>query len=197
MYIIIYYITLYFYNATDTFTFSYWIFVLKHENYYCTDQPVLESSMEDLEKAFAKLDPYNRNSIGFQQLKSYINDNYYYITDDNIRAMVNNTSDQISFDEFQAIVINIQSMELEDTFKLYDKDKDGKINKEELYATIKSFDNEIQEYQVSSIIEKYDNDGDGCINFDEFKSMISDGKNAFNWYVLILSLIILLFEISL
>merc|ERR1712045_682878 len=58
----------------------------------------------------------------------------------------------------------------ERAFKLFDKDNDGYITKEEFAKISKKLNRE----QVEAVFNKFDKDGDGVLSFDEFRSMLQN-----------------------
>ena len=60
----------------------------------------------------------------------------------------------------------------ERAFKLFDKDNDGFISKEEFAKISKKLNRE----QVEAVFNKFDKDGDGELSFEEFKKMLNKDK---------------------
>ena len=57
----------------------------------------------------------------------------------------------------------------ERAFKLFDKDNDGFITKEEFSKISKKLNKE----QIEAVFSKFDKDGDGVLSFEEFKKMLN------------------------
>jgi Ca2+-binding EF-hand superfamily protein len=58
----------------------------------------------------------------------------------------------------------------ERAFKLFDKDNDGYITKQEFAKISKKLSRD----QVEAVFNKFDKDGDGVLSFDEFRSMLTN-----------------------
>ena len=58
----------------------------------------------------------------------------------------------------------------ERAFKLFDKDNDGYITKEEFAKISKKLNRE----QVEAVFHKFDKDGDGVLSFEEFRTMLGN-----------------------
>ncbi|KAK9091643.1 hypothetical protein Sjap_024820 [Stephania japonica] len=65
--------------------------------------------------------------------------------------------------------------ELRDAFKMYDKDKNGKISAKELHEVLKCLGEKCTMKDCSRMISSVDKDGDGSVNFEEFKKMMANG----------------------
>ena len=83
----------------------------------------------------------------------------------------------IDFDEFIAMMTRQGSDVSEDiahSFKVFDRDSDGLITKEELMITMNNLGEPLSEEEVVTMIEEADLDGDGKINFMEFKKLMEN-----------------------
>ena len=60
----------------------------------------------------------------------------------------------------------------ERAFKVFDKDNDGFITKEEFAKISKKLNKD----QVDAVFNKFDKDGDGVLSFEEFKKMLNKDK---------------------
>ena len=60
----------------------------------------------------------------------------------------------------------------ERAFKLFDKDNDGFITKDEFQKISKKLSRE----QIEAVFSKFDKDGDGVLSFDEFRKMLNKEK---------------------
>lgn len=56
----------------------------------------------------------------------------------------------------------------EKAFKLFDKDNDGFITKDEFQKISKKLSRE----QIEAVFAKFDQDGDGVLSFEEFRKML-------------------------
>lgn len=65
--------------------------------------------------------------------------------------------------------------EIEEAFKVFDKDGNGYISAAELRHVMTSLGEKLSEEEVDEMIREADVDGDGQINYQEFvKMMVSD-----------------------
>jgi calcium-binding protein CML len=60
--------------------------------------------------------------------------------------------------------------ELTATFKVFDKDGDGRISKSELGVVLRSLGDDLSDDELDEVVEKVDRDGDGFIDLEEFVS---------------------------
>lgn len=60
----------------------------------------------------------------------------------------------------------------ERAFKLFDKDNDGFITKDEFQKISKKLSRE----QIEAVFSKFDKDGDGVLSFEEFRKMLNKEK---------------------
>lgn len=61
-------------------------------------------------------------------------------------------------------------------FDKYDNDKNGKLNKDELYALLEN-DLGMTEEQAQIYLHLLDKDGDGCISYKEFETWFRSGEH--------------------
>jgi len=61
-----------------------------------------------------------------------------------------------------------QIKDFQETFKYFDKDKDGKLNKLDFKATCNSLGEDVPEQELDRVFSAYDKDRDGMISFEEF-----------------------------
>jgi len=66
-----------------------------------------------------------------------------------------------------------QIKDFQETFKYFDKDKDGKLNKLDFKATCNSLGEDIPEQELDRVFSTYDTDKDGSITFEEFLDYMS------------------------
>lgn len=62
--------------------------------------------------------------------------------------------------------------EIIEAFKVFDRDGDGKISKQELYLVMKALGENLTEEEIEEMIREADINGDGEIDFYEFKAMM-------------------------
>merc|ERR1712157_175315 len=69
--------------------------------------------------------------------------------------------------------INSQRAEIEQTFKVFDKNGDGKITFDELKEVLTQLGEEVTDKDVMDMIKEADLNGDGAIDFEEFIIIIN------------------------
>ena len=103
-------------------------------------------------------------------------------SDEELKAMIANCekdkkNEGIDFDEFIAMMTRQGSDVEEDiahSFRVFDRDSDGLITKEELMITMSNLGEPLSEEEVITMIEEADLDGDGKINFVEFQKLMEN-----------------------
>jgi Ca2+-binding EF-hand superfamily protein len=66
-----------------------------------------------------------------------------------------------------------QIKDFQETFKYFDKDKDGKLNKLDFKATCNALGEDVPEQELDRVFTTYDKDKDGSITFEEFLDYMS------------------------
>ncbi|XP_016574117.1 probable calcium-binding protein CML25, partial [Capsicum annuum] len=99
-----------------------------------------------------------------------------------IRKVDSNGDGFIDLQEFIELNTNdIDSDEVlenfDDSFSVFDMDKNGSISAEELQRVIQSLGEDCSLAECRKIISGVDCDGDGMINFEEFKIMMVKGSH--------------------
>ena len=88
------------------------------------------------------------------------------------------TSEKVTEDEFVALMSRIskdtdQEEQLAETFKIFDKDGNGQISREELREALQVLLGElVNDEELDEMIKEGDNDGDGMINYEEFVKLM-------------------------
>jgi Ca2+-binding EF-hand superfamily protein len=62
--------------------------------------------------------------------------------------------------------------DLRDAFNMFDADRSGYIDREEVRMLMKKLAQTLTEDEITAIMEEVDLDGDGEISFDEFRAMM-------------------------
>ena len=103
-------------------------------------------------------------------------------SEEELKAMIANCekgekNGGIDFNEFIAMMTREGSDVSEDiahSFRVFDRDSDGLITKEELMITMNNLGEPLSEEEVITMIEEADLDGDGKINFVEFQKLMEN-----------------------
>ncbi|XP_073047600.1 uncharacterized protein [Primulina eburnea] len=73
----------------------------------------------------------------------------------------------------ESIVNDQELMVLYEVFKLFDKNGDGSITKEELGSVVRSLYQNLTEEELQDMIHEVDTDGNGTIEFPEFVDLMA------------------------
>ena len=88
-----------------------------------------------------------------------------------------NKDGQINFYEFVGVIMkpdeaNNNDEEVKRAFELFDQDKNGTVDKFELYYAMKLLGKPLSKQDVENLFENFDLNKDGELNFEEFKKII-------------------------
>jgi len=146
-------------------------------------QQMKEQDIEELQKTFAVLDKNRDGTLTIQEITDGLINAKMDIPSDFHETLQNLDTDgsgQIDYTEFIAASLTQKQYMKQEmiwaAFRVFDKDGDGKITKEELKAVLQ--DGRAQEAlgkEVDRLMAEADTDGDGTISFDEFKELIDEG----------------------
>ncbi|CAB4065822.1 CALM [Lepeophtheirus salmonis] len=96
-------------------------------------------------------------------------------------ALFDADHDAIDFNEFIEMMLRRDSKIEEDVvhaFRVFDRDGDGLISKEELKLTMNNLGEPLTDAEVKAMIEEADMDGDGRINFQEFSRLMQSQQGG-------------------
>ena len=98
-----------------------------------------------------------------------------------VKEMDRDRSKKIEYSEFEECFGNnfentISEDELKESFRLFDKDGNGFISREELMRVMCTLGETLSEEEAQEIIDQADIDKDGNIDYHEFSIMMSQGK---------------------
>ncbi|XP_031558060.1 programmed cell death protein 6-like, partial [Actinia tenebrosa] len=124
-----------------------------------------------LHDLFNRIDKDNSGSISNEELQQALtNGSGTTFNAETIRLMIGmfdkDNSGEIEFSEFLALWKYI--MDWERTFRSYDKDCSGTIDKDELRVAFTSFGHNFSEEMLDMFVTKFDRSGQGAIRFDDF-----------------------------
>ncbi|KAL9652530.1 hypothetical protein ABK040_000100 [Willaertia magna] len=90
---------------------------------------------------------------------------------DNLEKLIEKTISEIESEILASKNEGIPEEQLKDwreTFKYFDKDKDGRLTKADFKACVRSLGEDIEDNEIEKVFHNLDIDRDGFINFDEF-----------------------------
>ena len=103
----------------------------------------------------------------------------YHYTDVEIQRMIKNvgkrSSNVVDFNEFIEMMLkkgNEETDDVQQAFKVFDRDGDGLITADELKLTMNNLGEPLTNAEVKAMIAEADIDGDGGINIQEFKVLM-------------------------
>ena len=93
--------------------------------------------------------------------------------------MDKNQNGVIEFSEFLRMMAHRQSLsneheeELTMAFRVFDKDQDGFITREELKELMERLGEDLADQDIDEMIAAADSDGDGKVNYEEFVRVLT------------------------
>jgi len=141
--------------------------------------------LKEFKEVFALFDKNSDGTISTSELGGILRGLNQEFNEKQLQAMIRkvdvNGDGEIDFDEFVLMMdsrsntANVVVDELEEAFKVFDKNGDGHITAEELSSIMRSLGQEIDRETIDLMIKSVDTDGDGTISIKEFRKMMSDG----------------------
>jgi len=142
-----------------------------------------EQELLEFREAFNMFDIDGGGTIENHELKLVITQLGEEPTDEEIQEMIllvdENGDNEIDFDEFLTLMRLRQGVDgddaeaqLREVFDVFDEDKSGFIDRDEMRRLMKKLAQALTEEEISAIMEEVDVDGDGEISFDEFKALM-------------------------
>ncbi|KAL1444756.1 hypothetical protein MTO96_045423, partial [Rhipicephalus appendiculatus] len=133
-----------------------------------------------LKAAFLLLDKNQDGRVNAAEIKHMLDNLGILLNDSMIQKLVVQASDDglISEDEFlawMAAQTSIKDDVMEDllaAFRVFDKDANGYITKDELKLAMEMIGEPMSEAQLDSMIRATDIDNDGRINYEEFVTIL-------------------------
>ena len=134
-------------------------------------------------EAFALFDKNGDGTITVVELGTVMRNLGNNPTDSELQDMINEVdadgNGTLEFDEFCNLMARQmketnQEYELKQRFKLFDKDGNGLIDREELRDVMQQLGEKLSEEDIEEMIQDADKNGDGLIDYQEFvKYMMS------------------------
>merc|ERR1712160_202079 len=136
-----------------------------------------EDEIEEIKEAFDLFDNDNSGAISVGELTSAMQALGFDVKHAVVYNMVSDLdadgSGEIEFGEFLDVmcakISDRNTMEeIDRVFKLFDKDRNGSLEGDDLSRVLKELGEEIPEEDVREIIQRADLDGDGVVNLQDF-----------------------------
>jgi len=143
-------------------------------------QQLKDEDLQELQLTFSKLDQNKDGTLTMDEIKSGIQATGVEVNEDMQATLENLDTDgsgNIDYTEFLAATLSTKQYLKNDVmwgaFRVFDKDGDGSITKQELAEVLKM----PEMSHIEDMIREVDLDGDGNIAFDEFVQMMEKGTN--------------------
>ncbi|KAL1469788.1 hypothetical protein MTO96_040863 [Rhipicephalus appendiculatus] len=146
------------------------------------DYNMANSERKELKAAFLLLDKNQDGRVNAAEIKHMLDNLGILLNDSMIQKLVVQASGRddglISEDEFlawMAAQTSIKDDVMEDllaAFRVFDKDANGYITKDELKLAMEMIGEPMSEAQLDSMIRATDIDNDGRINYEEFVTIL-------------------------
>ncbi|KAJ2449340.1 hypothetical protein EV183_004949 [Coemansia sp. RSA 2336] len=135
---------------------------------------------EQLQAAFARVDVKNQGAIDGKQLYDCLKLLHVNLTKEGTRLVeqtIRLCENKIDLKNLRMLVVQLPSEEEEDdlvmSFKMFDKNGDGSISREELKEVMKSLGEDLSEKEIDDMLAEADVNNDNVISFEEFRAMMS------------------------
>lgn len=145
-------------------------------------QQLKDEDLEQLRNTFLVLDKNKDGTLSIEEIQKGIAESAVEIPGDLIEIMKNLDTDgsgNIDYTEFIAATLSqkqyLKKEVLWSAFRVFDKDGDGRITKQELAAIWKE---QADGEAIKAMVSEVDLDGDGEISFDEFVKMMEKGVDV-------------------
>ena len=136
----------------------------------------------DIKDAFDLFDKDNDGTISVNELLFAMKEMGYDVKHGAVYTMVNDLdmdgSGEMDFDEFFSIMTqkmdeNTSKHDIERVFYMFDKDRNGKIEVDDLRRNAMRCGIEISADDANEIIQRGDLDGDGVVNLEDFYNIMT------------------------
>lgn len=142
-----------------------------------------------LHAVFQKVDKDRNGHISADELQMALsNGTWTPFNPETVRLMISmfdrDKSGTITFDEFGSLWRYVTDWQ--ETFKSFDRDNSGNIDKNELQTALSSFGYRFSDRFYNILMSKFDRSGQGCISFDDFiqccvnVQMLTDAFRAYD-----------------
>ncbi|CAF2596906.1 unnamed protein product [Rotaria sp. Silwood2] len=141
-----------------------------------------EEQIAVYEESFSLLDKDGDGNISNHEIRCLMNSLGYAPSEEDISSVISkvdiNGDGSVDFHEFLTMMRRRKSTgesdtELQQVFNVFDKNKDGFIDKDELYDMLLRLGENITDEDVTEMIEEADCfDNDGKVSYEEFKAIL-------------------------
>lgn len=151
-----------------------------------------EAQEQHLRQCFSDFDKDGSGRLDVSETKEFLQILGLNPTESEVQDIVSKVdvdeSNSLDYEEFKTLVVPViqnalQSMRqgFEEAFKEFDKDGNGKLDKEEFRdAVTNKGDNKMSDEEVDELFEAVDADEDGKINIDEMITLFCAAMDAFS-----------------
>ena len=138
--------------------------------------------MAEYREAFALFDKNGDGCISVVELGTVMRNIGQNPTDSELRDMINEVdvdgNGTLEFEEFCNLMArqmkdSNQENELEERFKLFDRDGNGLIDRDELQQVMRQLGEKLTDDEIEEMIQEADRNGDGMIDYKEFVAYMS------------------------
>ena len=157
--------------------FRFFYFYLQHQNKMTSG--LTQAQIDEFKEAFQLFDKNGDGTIQANELIEVMKSINITATTEEILDMIKDVDTDgdgnISFDEFVVMMQKggDEDLELREAFNVFDKDKNGEIDREELKDVLKTLTGvSHSEAEIDLMIKEADTNNDGKVNFQEFKKMM-------------------------
>ncbi|KDQ10734.1 hypothetical protein BOTBODRAFT_190368 [Botryobasidium botryosum FD-172 SS1] len=147
-----------------------------------SDTAFTEEELAGFEDAFALFDKDGDGTITKEELGTVLESLGQKRTPAELKKMFEEVDTDgngtIDFEEFVTMMAghvddSTFDQEVEDAFKLFDKDGDGQISAQELKGIMLSLGQKLSDKEIEEMLDEADISGSGYISYEEFKQMMS------------------------
>ena len=141
-----------------------------------------EDEVEEIKEAFDLFDNDGSGAISVNELTSAMQSLGFDVKHAVVYNMVSDLdsdgSGEIEFGEFLDVMTAKISdkntkEEIDRIFKLFDKDRNGSLEADDLSRVCKELGEDMTEEDIREVIQRADLDGDGAVNLDDFYNVLT------------------------
>jgi len=146
-----------------------------------TKQELTEEQRQEIKEAFDLFDTEKIGSIDYHELKVTMRALGFDVKKPEVLSLMREydreNTGRIEFGDFYEIMSRKfrerdPTEEILKAFRLFDDDKDGKINLKNLRRVAKELGENLSDDELQAMIDEFDKDQDGCINEEEFLAIM-------------------------